>query len=37
MDTVELEGASRDSTGFGAMEEGIVLSGGRNLRVPLHF
>ena len=28
-------GASRDSTGFGALEEGLISSGGRNLRVPL--
>ena len=25
------------STGFAAMEKGLVLSGGRNLRLPLHF
>ena len=37
MDTVELEGASRDSTGFGAMEQGLISSWGRNLTVPLHF
>ena len=34
---MELGGASRDSTGFGAMEEGLMSSGGRKLRVPLHF
>ena len=28
-------GASRDSTGFGALEEGLISIGGRNLRVPL--
>ena len=28
---------SRDSTGFGAIEEGLISSGGRNLRVRLHF
>ena len=33
----EVGGASRDSTGFGAMEEGLISSGGRNLRLPLHF
>ena len=27
--------ASRDSTGFGALEEGLISSSGRNLRVPL--
>ena len=27
--------ASRDSTGFGALEEGLISSWGRNLRVPL--
>ena len=30
-------GASRDSTGFVAMEEGLISSGGRNLRLPLQF
>ena len=33
----ELGGASRDSTGFGATEEGLISRGGRNLRLPLHF
>ena len=33
----EVGGASRDSTGFGAMEEGLISSGGRSLRLPLHF
>src|SRR5574341_885705 len=28
-------GTSRDSTGFGALEEGLISSGGRNLRLPL--
>ena len=28
-------GASRDSTGFGALEEGLISSCRRNLRVPL--
>ena len=28
-------GASRHSTGFGALEEGLISSRGRNLRVPL--
>ena len=32
---MELGGASRDSTGFGAMEEGLISSGCRNIRVPL--
>ena len=32
---MEVGGASRDSTGFGALEEGLISSGGRNLRVPL--
>ena len=32
---MRLGGASRDSTGFGAMEEGLISSGGRNIRVPL--
>ena len=36
-DTVELVGASRDSTGCGAMEEGFISSGRRNLRLPLRF
>ena len=30
-------GASRDSAGFGAMEEGLISRGGRNLRLPLRF
>ena len=30
-------GASRDSTGFVAMEEGLISSGGWNLRLPLQF
>ena len=30
-------GASRDSTGFGATEEGLISRGGRNLRLPLRF
>ena len=30
-------GASRDSTGFGAMEEGLTSRGGRNLRLPLRL
>ena len=30
-------GPSRDSAGFGAMEEGLILRGGRNLRLPLRF
>ena len=30
-------GISRDSTGFVAMEEGLISSGGRNLRLPLQF
>ena len=34
-DTVGLGGAFWDSTGFGALEEGLISSGGRNLRVPL--
>ena len=29
---MELGGASRDSSGFGAMEEGLTSRGGRNLR-----
>ena len=33
----EVGGASRDSTGFGALEEGLISCRGRNLRVPLHF
>ena len=32
---MEVGGASRDSTGFGALEEGLISSWGRNLRVPL--
>ena len=35
--TVELGKTSRDSTGFGEMEGGLISRGGRNLRVPLHF
>ena len=34
---MDLGRASRDSTGFAAMEKGLVLSGGRNLRLPLRF
>ena len=34
---MNLGGASRDSTVFGAMEDGLILSRGRNLRVPLLF
>ena len=30
-------GASRDSAGFIAMEEGLISSGGRSLRLPLQF
>ena len=30
-------GASRDSTGFGAMEEGLISRRGRNLSLPLRF
>ena len=30
-------GASRDSNGFVAKEEGFISSGGRNLRLPLQF
>ena len=30
-------GTSRDSTGFVVMEEGLISSGGRNLRLPLQF
>ena len=33
----EFGGTSRDSTGSGAMEEGLISSGGRNLRLPLQF
>ena len=33
----EVGGASRDSTGFSAMEEGLISRGGRNLRLPLRF
>ena len=29
--------ASRDSSGFGAMEEGLTSRGDRNLRIPLRF
>ena len=36
-DTVELGGASRDSSGFGEMEEGLTSRGDRNLMIPLHF
>ena len=32
---LEVGGASRDSIGFGALEEGLISSWGRNLRVPL--
>src|SRR5574340_705575 len=32
---LEVGGASRDSTGFGALEEGLISSRGRNHRVPL--
>ena len=32
---LELGGASRDSSGFGALEDGLIFSWGRNLRVPL--
>ena len=28
------QGVSRDSAEFGAMEEGLISSGGRNLRLP---
>ena len=34
---MELGGASRDSTGFGAMEERLISSSGGNLRFPLLF
>ena len=34
---MELGGASRDSSGFGAMEEGLTSRGDRNLRIPLRF
>ena len=37
MDTVDFGGASRASTIFGVMEEGLISSAVRNLRVPLHF
>ena len=30
-------GASRDSAGSGAMEEGLISRGGRNLRLSLQF
>ena len=33
----EVGGASRDSTGFSTMEEGLISRGGRNLRLPLRF
>ena len=32
---MQLGGASRDSTGFGAMEEGLISSGVRKLMFPL--
>ena len=32
---LEVGGASRDSTGFGALDEGLISSWGRNRRVPL--
>src|SRR5574340_1617894 len=32
---LEVGGASRDSTGLGALEEGLISSRGRNRRVPL--
>src|SRR5574337_987933 len=32
---LEVGGASRDSTGLGALEEGLISSLGRNRRVPL--
>ena len=35
--TVELGGASRDSSRFGAMEEGLISSCGGNFSVPLLF
>ena len=35
--TVDLGGASWDSTGVGAVEDGLVSTLGRNLRVPLLF
>ena len=34
---MELGRVSRDSTGFRAMEEVLISSGGRNLRLPLRF
>ena len=34
---MELGGASRDSTGLGAMEERLISSSGGNLRFPLLF
>ena len=34
---MELGGASRDSSGFGAMEDGLTSRGDRNLRIPLRF
>ena len=30
-------GASRDSAGLGAVEEGLISRGGRNIRLPLRF
>ena len=36
-DTVDLGGASRASTVFGVMEEGLISSGVRNLSLPLQF
>ena len=36
-DTVEIGGASRDSAGVVAMEEGLISRGGSNLRLPLCF
>ena len=32
-----VSGASQDSTGVGAMEEGLISRGGRNPRIHLHF
>ena len=32
---MELGGSSLDSTGFGAMDESLISSGGRNLMFPL--
>ena len=34
---MELGRASRDSSGFGAMREGLTSRGDRNLRIPLRF